>query len=148
MWNHHRQTVGAHHVSRVYLPNLQKCDFVPSQFFDFVGIHYLLPLSRVSPTSARRTSIGNKVSSFLHHETRSIKQFQSLIGSLNSTFLLVEPMGRMHIRPLQWQLARARSSSEGRPSKHQDTCPSFGTLSFKMVGMHPELVARDMPPRT
>ena len=64
-------------------PNLAKCDFIPSQFFNFVGTHYLLPLSRVAPTSAHKISIENKVSTFLLNDTRSAKQFQSLIGRLS-----------------------------------------------------------------
>ena len=45
-------------------------------------------------------------------QTRTARQFMSLIGSLNSTFSQVAPIGRMHIRPIQWQLGR--SWSEGQ----------------------------------
>ena len=37
---------------------------------------------------------------------KTAKQFMSLIGLLNATFLQVTQVGRLHIRPLQWHLRR------------------------------------------
>ena len=48
-----------------FIPNLDKCEFIPSQFFDFIGIHYRLPENKVSLTQDRMNSIQSKAQSFL-----------------------------------------------------------------------------------
>ena len=54
-----------------FVPNKDKCDFVPTQDFDFVGTHYLLHHSKVTPTEKRITSIQTKSLMFLNKQTRT-----------------------------------------------------------------------------
>ncbi len=89
-----------------FVPNFKKCELTPKQEFDFVGTHYQLHSSRVAPTTDRIMSIHSKTTRFIDSPYQTARQFMSLIGLLNSTFLQVEQMGRLHIRPLQWQLRR------------------------------------------
>ena len=76
------------------------------QEFDFVGTHYMLHLSLVSPTDKRKNSILQQSSAFIKARDKSVRQFMSLIGLLNSTFTQVHQMSRFHIRALQWHLSR------------------------------------------
>ena len=89
-----------------FLPNFDKCEFEPSQDFEFIGTRYILHESRVTPTDKRKQSIYKACNSFQKAEYKSARQFMSLIGLLNATFLQVPQMGRLHVRPLQWHLHR------------------------------------------
>ena len=89
-----------------YIPNFDKCELLPSQQFDFVGTAYDLARSRVAPTEKRMNSLFKITNSFQKAGTKSAREFMSLIGLLNATFLQVNQIGRLHIRPIQWQLAR------------------------------------------
>ena len=89
-----------------YIPNFDKCELLPSQQFDFVGTAYDLARSRVAPTEKRMNSLYKLTHSFQKAGTKSAREFMSLIGLLNATFLQVNQIGRLHIRPIQWQLAR------------------------------------------
>ena len=89
-----------------FVPNFPKCDLQPSQEFDFVGTRYQLQKGRVCPTEKRIESITKSIHKFETSRSRSVRQFMSLIGLLNSTFLQVKQVGRLHIRPIQWVLSR------------------------------------------
>ncbi len=95
-----------------FVPNFEKCELVPAQRFDFVGTHYSLDRAQVCPTDSRTQAICKATDSFMQSRFKTARQFMSIIGLLNSTFLQVEPMGRMHIRPLQWQLLRNWSQGQ------------------------------------
>ena len=43
-----------------FVPNYEKCDLLPSQIFDFIGTHYVLPCDKV-PTAEITDSILDKV---------------------------------------------------------------------------------------
>ena len=87
-----------------YLPNFDKCDFIPSQDFDFLGLRYVLNEERVTPVEKRREKIMKLTNAFIAADNKSARNFMSLIGLLNATFLQVHQLGRLHIRPLQWHL--------------------------------------------
>ena len=105
------------------IPNFGKCDLEPSQQFDFVGTHYDLKSSTVRPTEDRILSIEKATASFMGSSYKSARQFMSLIGLLNSTFLQVRQMGRLHIRPLQWHLRRNWAHQD--PLHKRIRVPSF-----------------------
>ena len=85
---------------------MEKCEFTPMQEFDFIGTHYILHLSQVTPTEKRKTKVLAQVASFSKAQDKSVRQFMSLIGLLISTFTQVHQMGRLHMRALQWHLSR------------------------------------------
>ena len=96
------------------------------QEFDFVGTHYMLHLSLVSPTDKRKNSILQQSSAFIKARDKSVRQFMSLIGLLNSTFTQVHQMSRFHIRALQWHLSRHWHErvpySDRVPVPHSNKC--------------------------
>ena len=83
--------------------NLQKSELDPKQVFKFLGYKYDLTLGVVKPTQARWDSILQKIQSILSNPTCRVRTFMSLIGLLTATEKHV-PLGRLHMRPIQWHL--------------------------------------------
>ena len=96
-----------------FLPNYGKSSLIPSRQFDFLGGSYDLHTEQVRPTEKRVEKIIASTSSFQNSETKTVRQFMSLIGLLNATINQVSKMGRMHIRPIQWHLGRHWSEGQG-----------------------------------
>ena len=88
-----------------WIVNLQKSEFEPKQVFEFVGYQYHLVHGLVKPTQNCWESILQKVSSILPNPTSRVRKFMSLIGLLTATEKQV-PLGRLHMRPIQWHLKR------------------------------------------
>ena len=82
-----------------------KSELEPQQVFKFVGYQYDLLHGRVKPTQNRWDSILQKVESILSNPTCRVRKFMSLIGLLAATEKQV-PLGRLHMRPIQWHLKR------------------------------------------
>ena len=79
--------------------NFKKCELFPPQQFEFVGTAYNLAESRVTPTEKRITSLCKVTNLFCQAGNKSAREFMSLIGLLNATFLQVNQIGRLNIRP-------------------------------------------------
>ena len=88
-----------------WIVNLQKSELGPKQVFEFVGYQYDLLHGLVKPTQNRWEAILRKVESILTQPTCRVRKFMSLIGLLTATEKLV-PLGRPHMRPIQWHLKR------------------------------------------
>ena len=88
-----------------WVGNLQKSELEPKQTFEFVGYRYDLSQGLVQPTQNRWESIIQKVESVLSKPTCRVRKFMSLIGLLTATEKQV-PLGRLHMRPIQWHLKR------------------------------------------
>ena len=88
-----------------WVVNLQKSELEPKQIFEFVGYQYNLLHGRVRPTQNRWEPILQKVSFLLSHLTCRVRKFMSLIGLLTAMEKQV-PLGRLHMRPIQWHLKR------------------------------------------
>ena len=86
-----------------WVMNLQKSELDPKQVFEFVGYKYDLTLGLVKPTQACWDSILQKIQSILSNPTCRVRTFMSLIGLLTATEKQV-PLGRLHMRPIQWHL--------------------------------------------
>ena len=86
-----------------WVVNLQKSELEPKQIFKFVGYKYDLSHGLVLPTQNRWESILQKLESILSKP--SCRKFMSLIGLLTATVKQV-PLGRLHMRPIQWHLKR------------------------------------------
>ena len=91
--------------------NLQKSELEPKQVFEFVGYRYDLSHGLVKPTQNRWELILQKVESILASPTCRVRNFMSLIGLLTATEKQV-PLGRLHMRPIQWHLKRYRRVPE------------------------------------
>ena len=88
-----------------WVVNLQKSELDPKQVFEFVGYKYDLSHGLVKPTKNRWESILQKVAAILANPTCRVRKFMSLIGLLTTTEKQV-PLGRLHMRPVQWHLKR------------------------------------------
>ena len=94
-----------------WVVNLQKSELKPKQVFEFVGYQFDLLHGRVRLTQNRWESILQKVSFLLSNPTCWVRKFMSLIGLLTATEKQV-PLGRLHMRPIQWHLKRHWRVSE------------------------------------
>ena len=88
-----------------WVVNLQKSELDPKQVFEFVGYRYDLSHGLVKPTQSRWESILQKVEAILANPTCQVRKFMSLIGLLTATEKQV-PLGRLHMRSVQWHLKR------------------------------------------
>ena len=88
-----------------WVVNLQKSELEAKQIFKFVGYRYDLSQGLVLPTQNRWESILQKLESILSKPSCRVRKFMSLIGLLTATEKQV-PLGRLHMRPIQWHLKR------------------------------------------
>ena len=88
-----------------WVVNLQKSELQPKQVFEFVGYQYNLSHGLIKPTQNRWESILQKVQSIMASPKCRVRNFMSLIGLLTATEKQV-PLGRLHMRPIQWHLKR------------------------------------------
>ena len=86
-----------------WIVNLQKSELEPKQIFEFVGYKYDLSQGLVLPTQNRWEAILQKLESILSKPGCRVREFMSLIGLLTATEKQV-PLGRLHMRPIQWHL--------------------------------------------
>ena len=88
-----------------FLVNYKKSDLIPSQQFEFVGVHFDLVQARAWPAPHRRQAFLSVVQAFRADPQPSAHQWQILLGHLTSLQQLV-PRGRLYMRPLQYCLQR------------------------------------------
>ena len=88
-----------------WIINVQKSELEPKQIFEFVGYKYDLSQGLVLPTQSRWESILQKLGAILSKPSCRVRNFMSLIGLLTATKKQV-PLGRLHMRPIQWHLKR------------------------------------------
>ena len=86
-----------------FLVNFEKSDLVPSQQFDFVGVHYDLQAALVMVTVKNQGKVTTALSTILEATCPTAHMWLKLIGVLTSQELLV-PFGKLHKRPIQWHL--------------------------------------------
>ena len=91
----------SNHLGLVSHP--EKSDLIPSQHFQYVGIEFNLALGRALPAQHRVTSWLDLASSFQAQQAPTAFLWQQVLGHLTSLEKLV-PLGRLHMRPLQFNL--------------------------------------------
>ena len=112
-----------------WVVNLNKSKLEPKQVLDFVGYQYDLNQGIIRPTPQRLQSLNEMICLLLRSRLCSVRQFMSLIGLLMPTEKEV-PLGRLHMRPIQWQLKRlvyTRIPGEAYPNSN------LSPLSSNMV---------------
>ena len=87
-----------------WLINFEKSELVPTQNIDFLGYQLNFLEGKVFPTGARWEKIQAWIPPFLQRASLPAIKWQELIGLLTSTEKMV-PLGRLHMRELQWNLA-------------------------------------------
>ena len=85
--------------------NFGKSDLIPKQVFDFVGIHYDLIRHTAHPTQKNWEKLVSAAHSVLGAQSLTAGTWQSVLGIFMSQSRLVS-FGRLHIRPMQWNLSR------------------------------------------
>ena len=88
-----------------WMVNMQKSELEPQQVFDFVGYQYDLLNGVVRPTQNRWEALQQKITVLLQNRSCRVRTFMSLIGLLTATEKQV-PLGRLHMRPIQWHLKK------------------------------------------
>ena len=88
-----------------WMVNMQKSELEPQQVFDFVGYQYDLLNGLVRPTQNRWEALQQKITGLLQNRSCRVRTFRSLIGLLTATEKQV-PLGRLHMRPIQWHLKK------------------------------------------
>ena len=86
-----------------WLVNIEKSELEPKQIFNFVGYQFDLESGHVRPTPDRWQSLQEKILELISLLACSVREFMSLIGLLTATEKQVH-LGRLHMRPIQWQL--------------------------------------------
>ncbi|VDI29195.1 Hypothetical predicted protein [Mytilus galloprovincialis] len=88
---------------RAFLISWKKSEIIPSQDFVFLGEHFLTSVGLVLPPEEKFTKLCQKIHLFLTVQSVTARQFLQLLGLLNSLADVI-PLGRLHIRPLQFYL--------------------------------------------
>ena len=86
-----------------FLISWKKSEIIPSQDFVFLGEHYRTDLGLVLPPEEKILNLFQQVNNLGHFQTVPVRQLLRLIGFMISLMDLI-PLGRLHIRPLQWYL--------------------------------------------
>ncbi|KAL5008232.1 hypothetical protein ScPMuIL_013813 [Solemya velum] len=86
-----------------FMISWEKSDRIPSQNFIFLGEHYRTDLGLVFPTEIKFLSLCKFIQFSLKEPFLTARQFSQLLGLLNSLADVV-PLGRLHIRPIQYYL--------------------------------------------
>jgi hypothetical protein len=81
----------------------KKSQILPSQDFLFLGEHYRTDLGLIFPPEEKIQSLSQKILIFSNSPSVTARQFSQQLGFLNSLADVV-PLGRLHIRPLQFFL--------------------------------------------
>ena len=97
------------------LINLTKSELIPSQQFDFIGAHFDLLSSLVTPKQENLEKTLAAIQKFQACSSPTAKTWQSLLGLLVSQYRFVQ-WGRLFLRPLQWYL---QDHWDCRSSPHQ-----------------------------
>lgn len=92
------------------LLNLAKSDLTPRQRFTYIGVEFWTDRSLVLPPEDRVTKLHSLLTGLLSRDQCLVREFLSLIGLCNSMMAYV-PLGRLHLRPLQWYLKDRYSPS-------------------------------------
>ena len=83
----------------------QKLELIPTQVFNFVGYQYDLSRAFVKPIQDRWSKLQSVISLANSRNAITVKELMSLLGLLASTEKMV-PLGRLHMRSLQWHHKR------------------------------------------
>ena len=86
-----------------FLISWKKSQILPSQDFLFLGEHYRTDLGLIFPPEEIFQLLCQKILIFSNSPSFTAQQFSQLLGFLNSLADVV-PLGRLHIRPLQFFL--------------------------------------------
>ena len=97
-----------------FVINREKSELVPSQDFIFLGYRFLTRPQLVVPSPDRLCKLRTLVLMFLSQEFLPAQLWQSLLGLLAATEKMV-PLGRLHMRPLQFCLQGQWSQSRDSP---------------------------------
>jgi ribonuclease HI len=87
-----------------WIVNREKSDLIPSQNFEFLSYSYNLATGKVSPTEKRFQDILLTISPVLENPHSTPRGLMRILGILEATVRLV-PLGRLHMRPIQYALA-------------------------------------------
>ena len=83
--------------------NFDKSELVPTQVFDFVGMHFNLRLGMVFVTEKNLAKVFAAAKSLSQVDRAPARQWQSLVGTLQAQVTLV-PLSQLKLHPIQFHL--------------------------------------------
>ena len=139
-------------LSLGFLISWKKSDLIPSQDFIFLGEHYLTHQCIVRPPQEKFQNLCSKIHLFLSQKTVTARQFSQLLGLLNSLADVV-PLGRLHIRPLQFYLHQhwlpaTQNWEFPVPIIHQELCPHLVWWTSQANVLRGQLLSSPVPNQT
>ncbi|CAG2185712.1 unnamed protein product [Mytilus edulis] len=81
-----------------------KSEIIPSQSFNFLGEHFRTDLGLVLPPEEKVVKVRQLVNALTQFSSVPARQLLQLVGFLISIMDVI-PLGRLHIRPIQWYLS-------------------------------------------
>ena len=83
--------------------NLEKSDLTPRQRFTYIGVEFWTDRALALPPEDRVSKLQDLLAGLLLRDQCTARDLLRLIGTCNSMMAFV-PLGRLHLRPLQWYL--------------------------------------------
>ncbi|VDI53085.1 Hypothetical predicted protein [Mytilus galloprovincialis] len=87
-----------------FLISWEKSEIIPSQSFNFLGEHFRTDLGLVLPPEEKVVKVRQLVNALTQFSSVPARQLLQLVGFLISIMDVI-PLGRLHIRPIQWYLS-------------------------------------------
>ena len=87
-----------------FLISWEKSEIIPSQSFNFLGEHFRTDLGLVLPPEEKVVKVCQLVNALTQFSSVPARQLLQLVGFLISIMDVI-PLGRLHIRPIQWYLS-------------------------------------------
>ncbi|CAG2205223.1 unnamed protein product [Mytilus edulis] len=87
-----------------FLISWEKSEIIPSQSFNFLGEHFRTDLGLVLPQEEKVVKVRQLVNALTQFSSVPAHQLLQLVGFLISIMDVI-PLGRLHIRPIQWYLS-------------------------------------------
>ncbi|VDI40423.1 Hypothetical predicted protein, partial [Mytilus galloprovincialis] len=93
-----------------FLISWEKSEIIPSQSFNFLGEHFRTDLGLVLPPEEKVVKVRQLVNALTQFSSVPARQLLQLVGFLISIMDVI-PLGRLHIRPIQWYLIGVLASN-------------------------------------
>lgn len=106
-----------------FLPNWERSQLTPTQYFHYVGARFRLDLGLVFPPQERIEYLRQMFASLENSSQIEVRLILQILGVMNSCIELV-PWARLHMRPIQLYLLHFWRRYKG------DVCPNSSNEHF------------------
>ena len=110
-----------------FLINFTKSELIPSQVFDFVGIHFNLHLGKAFITQKNLAKVLSIAKQMSQVQQASTRKWQSLIGTLQAQATLI-PLDGLKVRPIQFHLSQHLNQARDPPTQQIPPTPEIWNI--------------------